>query len=351
MTASRCFISLAFAFPHWSVMMKAQMNNELDYSAATRGINFGLRTPCYGQIFSKDILDELFKEKLPTYVQEVQATWGQIQETRISGLAPLSAGGPYDQCMRNGVWDPELQCEHGGPIPFLSCAKGSRGIPEQWPHPREGSRKWVHASHGIWKEVGEGGSRGPVEYRPLAAGTSPADAVGPSFPAHTKTSCNNHRATTILQQLSCSNVDFTNMDWSKGRTNLTQTTCTGSRYSRFLSDGSPRPRAWRPHHKKWHRGGKNRRRGAQAVSPKDPDIVKVFFANITSLSEKAKHYIISRGDDVVLLAETHSSKKETNVFMQLLAKHRWHSTASPARPTSRSEKGTEGGVLAAVKDF
>ena len=33
---------------------------------------------------------------------------------------------------------------------------------------------------------------------------------------------------------------------------------------------------------------------------KDPNIITVFFANVTRMSEKAKHKVISRGDDVLL---------------------------------------------------
>ena len=76
---------------------------------------------------------------------------------------------------------------------------------------------------------------------------------------------------------------------------------------------------------------------------------KYFFGNITSASEKAITYIIERNDDVVLLAEHHLHREGTLKLMNLLQKHKWRSTASPARPTERSEKGTTAGVLVAVK--
>ena len=61
--------------------------------------------------------------------------------------------------------------------------------------------------------------------------------------------------------------------------------------------------------------------------------------------------VIERNDDVLLLAETHSNKTETDLALKLLATHSWCSTASPAQLTQRSELGTAGGVLAAIKNF
>ena len=78
---------------------------------------------------------------------------------------------------------------------------------------------------------------------------------------------------------------------------------------------------------------------------------RFIFANITSLNEKAKVRLIERGDDVMLLAETHCAKKEAEAFLKLLGGHSWCGTTSPAQPTERSDKGTAGGVLAAVKNY
>ena len=77
--------------------------------------------------------------------------------------------------------------------------------------------------------------------------------------------------------------------------------------------------------------------------------LSIFFGNITSASEKAITYIIERNDDLVLLAEHHLHREGTLKLMNLLQKHKWRSTASPARPTERSEKGTTAGVLVAAK--
>ena len=61
-------------------------------------------------------------------------------------------------------------------------------------------------------------------------------------------------------------------------------------------------------------------------------------------------HIIERGDDVVLGAESHQNKDRTIALVKFFGAHDWKATASPARPTERSEEGTTGGVLAAVKN-
>ena len=220
-----------------------------DCIAATCGICYEFKTPCFGQKFDKGILENLFSNSLPTYVQELRQTWNQITETRISGLMPLAAGCPIDKCMINGVWDPELQLAHGGPIPLLLCFKGSRGVPEQWPHQREGNRRWTHSTHGIWK-------------------SEKLYDIAQAKGDNEKTQEN-----------------LISMDWRAGRTDLMQNKATALPSKRFLDDGSARPRGWRPH-KKWHRGGIKRRRSANECSFKNPDIVKMLFANINSLTEK-----------------------------------------------------------------
>ena len=135
------------------------------------------------------------------------------------------------------------------------------------------------------------------------------------------------------------------MDWRTGRAIEGESLQRNKRYS---TDGTPRPRGWRPH-KKWRRAGAQRHRGRQTISPKDPDATIVFFAYITSLSEKAKVRVIERNDDVLLLVETHSNRTGTDLALKLLATHSWCSTASPAQLTPRSELGTAGGVLAAIR--
>ena len=80
-------------------------------------------------------------------------------------------------------------------------------------------------------------------------------------------------------------------------------------------------------------------------------MVSIFFANITSFSEKAQHYIASRRDDVILLAETHQDLAKTAVMTKTLGSLGWQCTASPAQQSDKSLSGTVGGVLAGAKHY
>ena len=53
---------------------------------------------------------------------------------------------------------------------------------------------------------------------------------------------------------------------------------------------------------------------------------------------------------MVLLAEHHKDEAGTNKLIGFFGRFGWKATASPARPTERSGKGTTGGVVAAVKN-
>ena len=128
----------------------------LKTGVVTSGAHSGLATPCQQQAFDKTTLDDLFSNSLPRYLKEMGANWETIQCTTVSGLMSVPNGGPIDDCVRDGAWDPELQSAHGGPIPFLSCSKGSRGAVEVWPYePKATAKRWGEAiAHGIYKPVG-----------------------------------------------------------------------------------------------------------------------------------------------------------------------------------------------------
>ena len=72
--------------------------------------------------------------KLPEYIAQLNAAFNRVPMGQVSGLAPTGQGGPFDKCIINGSWSAEQQALHGGPIPMLSGAPGSRGIPEVWPY-------------------------------------------------------------------------------------------------------------------------------------------------------------------------------------------------------------------------
>ena len=84
---------------------------------------------------------------------------------------------------------------------------------------------------------------------------------------------------------------------------------------------------------------------------RDKTSVSIFFGNTTYASEKAKTYLIERDDDMILLPEHHLDKAGTLKLMNFFGRNKWITTASPARPTERSEKGTTAGVMVGIKNF
>ena len=58
-----------------------------------------------------------------------------------------------------------------------------------------------------------------------------------------------------------------------------------------------------------------------------------------------------RDDDIVMLAEHHMNKEGTIKLNKFFGAHTLMATASPARPTERSAKGTTAGVLVAAKNY
>ena len=98
------------------------------------GITDNFRTPCHGINFTKEVVTELINDKLPEMLSAMGAAWADIPLGYVSGLVPTHKGGPIDNCRINGTWSAERQAAHGGPIPFLSGACASRGLPEKWPY-------------------------------------------------------------------------------------------------------------------------------------------------------------------------------------------------------------------------
>ena len=69
------------------------------------------------------------------------------------------------------------------------------------------------------------------------------------------------------------------------------------------------------------------------------------------MSEKATHYLISRGGYALLIAETHNTMEQDITLRKLLVSHGWNVTTSAAQPTERSEKGTAAGVIAGIRNY
>ena len=141
------------------------------FSAAS-GLASGLLTPCQQHRFGTGVLNELFQKSLPTYLQQLQSNWSSIQSTRVSGLVPTLEGGPFDDCVRNGAWVPEIQAAHGGPIPFLACSDGSRGAVDSWPY-------FQNQRANIWAQVcGHSHPGGNYEKKFLSAANTVTAEMG-----------------------------------------------------------------------------------------------------------------------------------------------------------------------------
>ena len=70
----------------------------------------------------------------------------------------------------------------------------------------------------------------------------------------------------------------------------------------------------------------------------------IFFANITSASDKAARYLGSRPEHILGIAETHTDERGSEAFMAKVASDR-DGIYSPARRSDRSESGLQGGTM------
>ena len=253
---------------------------------AASGVTSGLRTPCQNQRFGTGVLNELFQNTLPTYIQQMRRDWSSIRSTRVSGLVPTSEGGPFDDCVRNGAWVPEVQAAHGGPIPFLACSTGSRGAVDSWPYLQ-------NQCASRWAQVG-GHSHAGGNYEKAFQQPTLAQQRWASFQA----------------------ADCHDMNWSVGRRHVPETSASNSTYrpKNFLQQQAEkgiRFRPWRPHK---GRAGQKRKRCSKPKPDERQGVLVAFFANVTYLSEKTKHKVISRADDFLLLAETHCTAEQNNTL-------------------------------------
>ena len=122
-------------------------------------------------------------------------------------------GGPIDDCVRDGAWDPELQLAHGGPLPFLSCSRGSRGVVESWPYVLNvKAKKWGNAiAHGIYKPT--------VVDQTEQLLTSTKREVGSAI----LSACEVDQPQCGAKARDFIGEDFSDMDWTVGRGNLLKT--------------------------------------------------------------------------------------------------------------------------------
>ena len=118
------------------------------------GVTFGFDPPCKAEAFSESTLTELFKEKLPSYLAQLKQGWESTDLVRTSGLTNVSQAGPFDASVVGEDIDAETWFSHGGTIPILGGAPGSRGIPEAWPY-KKVVAKWARVGHPSWRFIGE----------------------------------------------------------------------------------------------------------------------------------------------------------------------------------------------------
>ena len=99
------------------------------------------------------------------------------------------------------------------------------------------------------------------------------------------------------------------------------------------------------------RGKGHKRAGARRSQDNSryDDYFTAFFANFTSASPKALHYIVGRYEDLLLLAESHKDQAGTDNVVNLLGSLGWQCTASPAMQSDKSEVGNVSGVIAGVR--
>ena len=99
--------------------------------------------PFSGKVTKEMVADSL--ATLPAAKVELRMRWGSINETRPSGFCPVAEGGPLDDAVREGVWQPALQVD----MPTAGGLPGSRGVTQEWPYQKEeagpvaASSSWV----------------------------------------------------------------------------------------------------------------------------------------------------------------------------------------------------------------
>ena len=100
------------------------------YDALPLGITMEFETPCKCQTFSDEIITDIFKTKLPDFLKALKVEWDATQCGQQTGLATPSSQGPFDAAILKGEWNTEKFAQHGGKIPIMGGALGSRGVPE-----------------------------------------------------------------------------------------------------------------------------------------------------------------------------------------------------------------------------
>ena len=73
--------------------------------------------------------------------------------------------------------------------------------------------------------------------------------------------------------------------------------------------------------------------------------LRVFFANVTYLGEKALAYLTNRTDHVLMVVETHLREANAHKTMNSMSLAGWNPIMAPAVASDESEHGTKGGAM------
>ena len=93
-----------------------------------KGLAPNFIAPFSGQLSTSAVTEAL--AKLPAALNELRARWLSINSVRTSGLMPTFEGGPLDDAVRDGAWNPDLQVD----MPMAGGYPGSRGAIQMWPY-------------------------------------------------------------------------------------------------------------------------------------------------------------------------------------------------------------------------
>ena len=117
--------------------------------------------PFSGKVTKEMAADTL--ATLPAAKVELHRRWGSINVSRLSGFCIVAEGGPLDDAVREGVWQPSLQVD----MPTAGGLPGSRGVKQPWPYhqtearPAPESSSWdsgggFASMHGVGSFCGKG---------------------------------------------------------------------------------------------------------------------------------------------------------------------------------------------------
>jgi hypothetical protein len=99
------------------------------------------------------------------------------------------------------------------------------------------------------------------------------------------------------------------------------------------------------------RRAKPRRRARRGKRSEAISELKCIFANTTHLGPTVLEYFAKTPHHIWGIAETHLREKDLDDAIKLMERNKWVTSASPARLSNKSEKGTQGGTMMGHKPW